>query len=92
MCNLYSHMANQQAIRNFIDDFEDKAGNLQQYPGIYPDYAAPIIRNAVGGRELVTHPRWGMPSSKKAVMEAAQKRAAKLEAKGKPYDFNEPYR
>jgi putative SOS response-associated peptidase YedK len=31
--------------------------------------------------------RWGMPSSKKAIFEAAKKRAAKLEAKGKAIDF-----
>ncbi len=30
-------------------------------PGIYPDYAAPIVRNSAAGREL-TMARWGMPS------------------------------
>ena len=32
---------------------------------------------------------WGMPSSQLALMEAAKKRAAKLEAKGQPVDFKE---
>jgi putative SOS response-associated peptidase YedK len=30
-------------------------------PGIFPDYAAPIVRNTPGGRELAMV-RWGMPS------------------------------
>ena len=33
--------------------------------------------------------RWGMPSSQKALLDAAKKRAQKLEAKGKPADFKE---
>jgi putative SOS response-associated peptidase YedK len=57
-------------------------------PGIFPDYPAPIVRNADGGRELALA-RWGMPSSQLALMQAAKKRAAQLEAKGKQVDFKE---
>jgi len=39
----------------------DSTGNLPPLPGIFPDYAAPIVRNEPGGREL-TMARWGMPS------------------------------
>ena len=39
----------------------DNAGNLPPLPGIFPDYAAPIVRNQPGGRELMMA-RWGMPS------------------------------
>jgi putative SOS response-associated peptidase YedK len=39
----------------------DRLGNQPPLPGIYPDYAAPIVRNGLEGRELVTA-RWGMPS------------------------------
>jgi putative SOS response-associated peptidase YedK len=46
------------------------------------------VRNAPDGRELVMA-RWGMPSSQLALMQATKKRAAKLEAKGKPVDFME---
>jgi putative SOS response-associated peptidase YedK len=62
-------------------------GNLAPMPGVFPDYAAPIVRNA-DGRELATA-RWGTPSSQHALMEATKKRAAKLEAKGKTVDFKE---
>jgi putative SOS response-associated peptidase YedK len=40
------------------------------------------------GHEIVMA-RWGMPSSQRALMDAAKKRAQKLEAKGKPVDCKE---
>ena len=89
MCNLYSHMAGQDAIRNLFRVDRDLTGNLPPLPGIFPDYAAPIVRIAEDGvRELRTS-RWGMPSSRRAIMDAASKRADKLRAKGKQVDFDE---
>ncbi|NMJ42804.1 SOS response-associated peptidase [Roseomonas sp. JC162] len=88
MCNLYSIVSNQQAILQLARAFRDKTGNLQPMPGVFPDYAAPIVRNTAEGRELAVV-RWGMPSSKKALLDAATKRADKLRAKGKPVDFDE---
>jgi putative SOS response-associated peptidase YedK len=88
MCNLYSMTKNQDAIRRLFNFDIDSTGNLPAMPSIFPDYAAPIVRNARGGREL-TLARWGMPSSPKALLEATQKRAAKLAAKGKQFDFKE---
>jgi SOS response associated peptidase (SRAP) len=35
-------------------------GNLPPMPGVFPDYPAPVVRNAGGDREL-TMMRWGMP-------------------------------
>lgn len=62
MCNLYSMIRNQDAIRRLFKVEHDRTGNLPPLPGIFPDYEAPIVRNAAnGGRELVTA-RWGMPS------------------------------
>lgn len=86
MCNLYSVTKGQQAIREIAGAMVDRTGNLPSLPGIFPDYPAPIVRNGADGRELVMA-RWGMPSSKKALMDAASKRADKLRAKGKPVDF-----
>jgi putative SOS response-associated peptidase YedK len=88
MCNLYSMTKNQAAIRQLSTVTHDNVGNLPSMPGIFPDYPAPIVRNTDGGREL-TMARWGMPSSSKALMDATAKRAAKLEAKGKQFDFKE---
>jgi putative SOS response-associated peptidase YedK len=83
MCNLYSMTRNVDAIRRLfgVDAGRDRAGNLPLMPGIFPDYPAPIVRNGDGGREFVMA-RWGMPSSQKALMDVARKRAEKLEAKG----------
>lgn len=88
MCNLYSMTKNQAAIRSLFPIQRDLTGNLPSMPGIFPDYPAPIIRNMPDGHEL-SLARWGMPSSQLALMEAAKKRAAKLEAKGKPVDFKQ---
>lgn len=79
---------NQAAIRQLFAVTHDRVGNLPSMPGIFPDYQAPIVRNRDGGREL-TMARWGMPSSQKALMDATARRAAKLEAKGKQFDFKE---
>ena len=61
MCNLYSVTKGQAAIRELTGAMTDTTGNLPPLPGIFPDYAAPIVRNKPGGREL-TMARWGMPS------------------------------
>ncbi len=61
MCNLYSITKSQQAIRELARAMIDRTGNLAAMPGVFPDYAAPIVRNGPEGRELVLA-RWGMPS------------------------------
>jgi len=61
LCNLYSLTKGQAAIRELTGAMTDNTGNLPPLPGIFPDYAAPIVRNHPGGREL-TMARWGMPS------------------------------
>jgi putative SOS response-associated peptidase YedK len=35
-------------------------GNLPPMPGVFPDYPAPVVRNAGAERELIMM-RWGMP-------------------------------
>lgn len=90
MCNLYSATTNQEAIRRLFRVERDLIGNLPPMPGIFPDYPAPIIRNAEtdGSRELA-YARWGMPSSQLALMEATKKRSDRLRAKGQVVSFNE---
>jgi putative SOS response-associated peptidase YedK len=48
-------------MRSLFRVTKDLTGNLPPMPGIFPDYAAPIVRMAEGERELVMA-RWGMPS------------------------------
>jgi putative SOS response-associated peptidase YedK len=89
MCNLYSLTKGQAAIIAFVRAVRDTTGNLPPLPGVFPDYRAPIVRNAPDGTRELMMARWGMPSSQKALMDATKKRAAKLDGKGKEYDFKE---
>ncbi|NTF87474.1 SOS response-associated peptidase [Agrobacterium rhizogenes] len=87
MCNLYNISTNQEAIRQITRAMVDSIGNLEPELDIYPDRFGPIVRNTPAGRELVKV-RWGLPSSKEALFQAAKKRADKIRAKGKDVDFD----
>jgi hypothetical protein len=52
--------ANQSAIAALFRVMNRYVGNLQPMPGVFPDYPAPVVRNAGAERELVLM-RWGMP-------------------------------
>jgi putative SOS response-associated peptidase YedK len=62
MCNLYSLTSNQKAIIDLVRAMRDLTGNLPSMPGVFPDYSAPIVRNAPDGVRELTLARWGMPS------------------------------
>ncbi|MFG1399805.1 SOS response-associated peptidase [Roseixanthobacter pseudopolyaromaticivorans] len=91
MCNLYSQTSTLQAMRDFTRYIREHSsiGNLQPQRGIFPDQLAPIVRNATDGARELAMVRWGMPSSKKALFDAATRRADKLRAKGALVDFDE---
>ena len=57
---LYSITTNQEAILALFRVINRYLGNLPPMPGVFPDYPAPVIRDAGSGRETVTM-RWGMP-------------------------------
>jgi len=61
MCNLYGIVTNKEAIRQVTRAMWDDVGNMEPLPGVFPDFAAPIVRNHQGRRELV-RARWGMPT------------------------------
>jgi len=88
MCNLYNVTTNQEAIRQISRALIDSIGNLEPELDLYPDQMGPIVRNTPAGRELAKV-RWGLPSSQKAQLDAAAKRADKLRAKGKEVNFDE---
>ncbi|MCG2665039.1 SOS response-associated peptidase [Brevundimonas sp.] len=88
MCNLYRQSSGPQAIMDMANAMRSTAGNLA--PGdVYPDYAAPIVRTGGDGVRELAVARWGMPSSSRAIYEAATKRADKLRAKATEFDFQE---
>jgi putative SOS response-associated peptidase YedK len=61
VCNLYSLTKGQAAIVAFTRAMSDTTGNLPPMPSIFPDYPAPIVRNAPVGRRELALARWGMP-------------------------------
>jgi putative SOS response-associated peptidase YedK len=63
MCNLYSITTNQAAIAALFRRMNRYVGNLPPMPGVFPDYPAPVIRNAGEAEEMVLM-RWGMPPPK----------------------------
>src|SRR4051794_39677702 len=89
MCNLYSVTKGQAAIIALTRVMRDTTGNLPPMPGIFPDYMTPVVRNTPDGVRELAMARWGMPSSQRAILDAAKKRAQKLEAKGKAVKFDE---
>lgn len=89
MCNLYAMMKSRAAIAALVQAMSDRNNNQPPMPGIFPDYAAPVVINGEGGQREMRDMRWGLPSSKKALLDAATKRADKLRAKGTEFEFNE---
>lgn len=61
MCNLYSCTKGQAAIIALTRALRDATGNLPPMPGIFPDYPAPVVRNAPDGVRELAMARWGMP-------------------------------
>jgi putative SOS response-associated peptidase YedK len=57
VCNLYSITTNQEAIRALFRVVNRYVGNLAPMPGVFPDYPAPVVRNA--GRTRVSHDALG---------------------------------
>lgn len=61
MCNLYSELKGQDAIRRMFRVKQDFAGNLAPLAAIFPEMMAPIVRcDDNRSRDLVIM-RWGMP-------------------------------
>jgi hypothetical protein len=50
--NLYSITTNQAAIASLSRILNRYVGNLPPMPGVFPDYPAPVVRNAGAEREL----------------------------------------
>jgi putative SOS response-associated peptidase YedK len=57
VCNLYSITTNQAAIIALFRVMNRYVGNLPPMPGVFPDYPAPVVRNAGTEREMVMM-RW----------------------------------
>jgi putative SOS response-associated peptidase YedK len=61
MCNPYSLTKGQAAIIALVRAMRDRTGNLPPMPGVFPDFMAPIARNAPDGIREFARARRGMP-------------------------------
>jgi putative SOS response-associated peptidase YedK len=89
VCNLYAMMRSRAEVAATARAMRDRNNNQPPMPGVYPDYPAPVVGVGEDGQREMRDMRWGMPTSKKALLEAATKRADKLRAKGTEFDFAE---
>jgi len=85
MCNNYAMRRGQAEILALLAAI-DSVGNMPDFPGIFPDMAAPIVRGATGGGHELVLARWGMPSPMFVQKQAAEKRADALRKKGQDVD------
>ena len=61
MCNLYAMRRTQAEVVALTRALLQPI-NQPDMPGIFPDYAAPIVRQSDGGERELVQARWGMPS------------------------------
>ncbi|MGF9566685.1 SOS response-associated peptidase [Neorhizobium sp. JUb45] len=87
MCNLY-RMEDKDWVSRWAQDAESLINLMPAYQ-MNPDQMGPIVRNTNDGRKQLVHARWGLPSPIFVQKKAAEARAAKLKAKGKPVDMDE---
>ena len=62
MCNLYNVTTAQQAIIEWARAMRDHAGNVPPTIDVYPNYPAPVVRNAPDGVRELAMLQWGMPT------------------------------
>lgn len=89
MCNLYAMMKSRAELARHARAMRDRNNNQPPMPGIYPDYAAPVVLVGEDGQREIRDLRWGMPSPKNVLMDATKKRADALRKKGAEFDFAE---
>jgi putative SOS response-associated peptidase YedK len=59
MCNRYSELKGQAAIRAAAPAMYDRTGNLLPMPAIFSDMLAPVVRKAEDGEHELVMLRWG---------------------------------
>jgi putative SOS response-associated peptidase YedK len=87
MCNLY-RMEDKDWVSKWAPDVEALINLMPAYQ-MNPDQMGPIVRNSTDGKKQLVHARWGLPSPIFVQKKAAETRAQKLAAKGKPVDMDE---
>lgn len=84
MCNLYNVTTSQQAIIEWSRAMRDGVGNLKPALDIYPNYPAPVVRNAPDGVRELARLQWGMPSPP-AYVKGADRGVTNIRNAGSPH-------
>ncbi len=63
MCNLYSNTLPQEAMRRLFRA-EDRLGNQQSMPAVFPDAEVPIVHRTSAGERRLVPARWGYSKAK----------------------------
>lgn len=87
MCNLYAMMRARTEVVLLAKAMGDLNNNNPPLPGVYPDGEAPVVVGGHDGAREMRNMRWGMPSPKNLLLDAAGKRADGLRKKGTEFDF-----
>lgn len=87
MCNLY-RMEDRDWVSKWAQDVESLI-NIRPSYQMNPNQMGPIVRNTAHGKKQLVHARWGLPSPIFVQKQAAETRAAKLQAKGQTVDMDE---
>ena len=59
MCNLYSLNKNRESLANMFNVGHNRAVDIPVLPGIFPNYAAPVVRHAADGERELVNLNWG---------------------------------
>lgn len=62
MCNLYNVRSNREAIIDLTRGMVDRTGWNEPSLQVYPNYRAPVVRNAPDGARELAMLNWGMPT------------------------------
>jgi hypothetical protein len=73
----YSITKGQAAIGAFTRAMRDRTGNLPPMPGVFPDYPAPIVRNAPDGVRELMLARWACRDRRSLVVRRSQTSATR---------------
>jgi putative SOS response-associated peptidase YedK len=68
VCNLYSLNKNKEAVAKMFGVGHNRTVDIPLFPGIFPNYVAPVVRQAADGDRELVNMNWGfvLPQSGKA--------------------------
>ena len=59
MCNLYSLNKNRESVAKMFNVSHNRSTDIPLLPGIFPNYNAPVVRQAADGERELVNMNWG---------------------------------